>query len=166
MTKNKLHPKDVLYHRKNVPFDDFENVKGNMKAFISYTFINSPSKLQHFTYMGNWVEFNEQWMNELNKGKGNIYVIKYEDLLKDSYTAMERMLADFFKEENIEKEHLKDVVQKFSFENQTKRKQGKESKKSFLRKGIAGDWKNYFDEEAEKEFWKYAKDTFHNLDYN
>ena len=163
--KNRLHPKDVLYHRKNVPFDDFENVKDNMEAFIKYTFTNRPSKLQHYTYMGDWVEFNQAWLDKIKKGNNNIYIIKYEDLLKDTYKAMHTMLKDFFKIEDVDEATLKEIVHKFSFENQTKRKQGVEQKESFLRKGIAGDWKNYFTKEAEEEFMKHAQTTLFDLEY-
>jgi hypothetical protein len=51
---------------------------------------------------------------------------------------------------------LKNIVEKYSFENQSKRKRGVENRKSFLRKGIAGDWKNYFNKEAREIFYHYG----------
>ncbi|WP_340076200.1 sulfotransferase domain-containing protein [Leptobacterium sp. I13] len=163
--KNKLHPKDVIYHRKKVNFTNFENVKSNMYKFIEYTFKNRPSKLRHFTYMGNWVEFNEKWIESMNDKTQNIYLIKYEDILSNTKETLEKLLKTFFKEEVINEKHLEDVIYKFSFKNQTNRDQGEEKKGSFLRKGIAGDWKNYFDEEAEKKFLKYAGNTLLKLGY-
>ncbi|WP_431157045.1 sulfotransferase domain-containing protein [Winogradskyella poriferorum] len=162
--KNRLHPKDVIYHRKNVPFDDFENVKKNMKDFIRYTFTANPSKLKHFTYQGNWRDFNNSWLN-VKENSNNIYLIKYEDLLKDTDKAMSSILIDFFKVERINKNELEGIINKYSFENQANRKKGEESKSSFLRKGVSGDWKNYFDEDAEKEFLRYSADTMKKLGY-
>lgn len=162
--KNKLHPKDVHYHRKNVPFDDYENVKQNMKAFINYTFNANPSRFKHFTHTGNWNDYNESWLKQ-KEISNNIYLVRYEDLLEDTYKTVEKMLIDFFKVKNLDKKELEDIVYKFSFENQTKRKKGEEVKNSFLRKGVSGDWKNYFDDDAEKEFMKYASETMHKLGY-
>ena len=51
---------------------------------------------------------------------------------------------------------LKTIVENYSFKKISQRKPGEENKKSFLRKGIAGDWKNNFSEEACDVFKKYA----------
>ena len=37
---------------------------------------------------------------------------------------------------------------KHSFESKSGRKPGQEKKDSFLRKGVVGDWRNYFNEEC------------------
>ncbi len=50
----------------------------------------------------------------------------------------------------------KDLVHKYSFEQQSKRKVGEENQNSFLRKGIIGDWKNVFTQEAKELFDSYA----------
>ena len=163
--KNKLNPKDVTYHRAQTGFKDFEDVKGNMNDFISYTFTEEPSKWQQFTYMGNWYSFNRAWLDEINKANSNVYLISYEELLKDTYGAMYRMLHEFFDEKEIDTSRLSATVQKFSFENQTKRKKGVEQKNSFLRKGISGDWKNYFGEQEKESMKKYTKGLLVELGY-
>lgn len=162
--KNKLSPKDVLYHRSKVPFDDYENVKKNMGAFIRYTFEDKPSKLQHFTYMGNWYDYNRTWLKKTHNSK-NIYLVKYEDLLTAPHGTLHSMFRDFFDMQKIDELLLNDVVFKFSFENQTKRKKGQENKSSFLRKGIQGDWKNYFGDEDKELFKKYTKTLLIDLGY-
>ncbi|MGE0084016.1 MAG: sulfotransferase domain-containing protein [Desulfococcaceae bacterium] len=55
---------------------------------------------------------------------------------------------------NMEK--LLSIEKNYSFENLTNRKRGIQNKKFFLRKGIAGDWKNHFSSEAKHIFNKYA----------
>lgn len=161
--KNKLSPKDVKYHRSKVPFDDFENVKKNMAAFIKYTFNDKPSKLQHFTYMGNWYDYNKSWLEKL-KTHDNIYLLKYEDLLISPNDTLERMFSGFF-QIKMDEELLNQIINKFSFENQTKRKKGEEDNNSFLRKGIQGDWKNYFGDEEKKLYKKYTKTLLIDLNY-
>ena len=143
--KNKLSPKDVIYHRSKVPFDDYDNIEKNLADFMTYTYTQKPSKVKHFTYMGNWYEYNTKWLNEMKTNK-NIYMVKYEDLLDDTEQTVGKILKDFFHIQNIDEDYLKLVVDKFSFKNQSKRNKGEENKNSFLRKGIKGDWKNYFTE--------------------
>jgi hypothetical protein len=60
---------------------------------------------------------------------------------------------------------LERAVKKNSFEEKTKRARGDESKGNFLRKGIAGDWKNAFTPEAARVFDAYAGDLLIELGY-
>ena len=163
--KNKINPKDVLYHRKKTGFKDFDDVRGNMNEFIKYAFEHRPSKLTQFTFMGNWYDYNKRWLELYNdKRRNNVYLISYEELLIDSHTALSRMFSDFFHLE-VDEAKLNDVIQQFSFENQSKRKKGEESKTSFLRKGISGDWVNYFGEKEKETFKKYSKGMLLDLGY-
>lgn len=45
------------------------------------------------------------------------------------------------------------------------RKEGIEDKTSYIRKGIVGDWHNYFTEEVQERFSEIAKDTLQMLNY-
>ena len=51
------------------------------------------------------------------------------------------------------------------FKNKAGRNPGDENKLSFLRKGIAGDWKNYFSKEANQVFNKFAGKELIKLGY-
>ena len=162
--KNKLSPKDVIYHRSNLPFDDYDDIKANLAEFITYTFNHKPSRLKHFTFMGNWFDYNQSWLNEMNTND-NIYMIRYEDLLDDTEASILKLLKEFFKIYDIDREHLKNVINEFSFENQSRRKKGEENKNSFLRKGIKGDWKNYFGVKERELFKQYTNDLLVRLNY-
>lgn len=159
--KNKLNPKDVHYHRSKVPFDDYDNIEANLAAFIKYTFENKPSKWQQFTYMGNWAEYNNKWVQVKHN---NLFMIKYEDLLTQPLPILKNLLESVFNL-NVDAERLNQIINQFSFENQTKRNKGEEKKSSFLRKGISGDWKNYFGTKEKELFKKYAGDTLIKLGY-
>lgn len=163
--KNRLSPKDVRYHRRQTGFDNFEDVAENMMAFVSYSFTSKPSKWQQFTYMGNWDTYNGAWLAEMKKENGNIHMIRYEDLLSDTFGTMEAILNDYLGIERVDSDKLKATVEKFSFEIQAKRKKGQEQKNSFLRKGIAGDWKNYFGEKEKEAFKMHAGDMLVKLGY-
>jgi hypothetical protein len=60
---------------------------------------------------------------------------------------------------------LKEVSEKYSFKNQARRDPGEEKKSSFLRKGIAGDWRNYFNKETRAVFQEYAGKELIRLGY-
>lgn len=162
--KNKLKPKDVLYHRANVPFDDYDQVEKNMAAFIQYTFQHQPSVFQHFTYMGNWYEYNLAWLKAKERSN-DIHFVRYEDLLNQPFETLSNLFQIGFGQRKTDEKKLKMVIERFSFKNQTKRRQGEENKSSFLRKGIHGDWKNYFGAEEKQLFKSYTKDLLVKFGY-
>ncbi|WP_412559614.1 sulfotransferase domain-containing protein [Winogradskyella sp. MIT101101] len=162
--KNKKNPKLVNYYRDKLQFKNYEDINSNLSTFIEFLFTDQPSKLKFFNYPGDWATYNKKWLN-VSKSKDNVYIIRYEDMLLNTELEMTKLVDHFFKKDNVCKNHLKDIVHKFSFENQTKRKPGTEDKSSFLRKGISGDWKNYFDDEAKVVFKKYAGQTLIDLGY-
>ena len=162
--KNRINPKDVKYHRSKLKFSNYNDIRNNLPRFIEYVFNHSPSKFQQFTYMGNWSDYNQKW-NEFNNENCNTIMVKYEDLLKNTYLEMIRILEKSFKIKEIDEKKLGYVVDKYSFENQTNRLKGIENRNSFLRKGISGDWKNYFEDESAELFNQYAGDILIKLGY-
>ncbi|MBT8273152.1 MAG: sulfotransferase domain-containing protein [Bacteroidia bacterium] len=162
--KNKLDPKTVTYTRKNLKFDNYEDITNNLPEYIEYSFTHTPPKSHYFNFPGNWESFNSQWNNEYDKNNSNIYLLKYEDLLNDTEGTLRQLFADFFNVE-IDENKLKEVVHKYSFESQTQRNKGEEDTSSFLRKGISGDWKNKFNDNAKDVFKKYGGKMLIKLGY-
>ncbi|WP_298901098.1 sulfotransferase domain-containing protein [uncultured Psychroserpens sp.] len=162
--KNKKDPKLVNYYRSKLKFEDYSDIKTNLATYIEFLFTDKPSKFLFFNYPGNWKDYNQKWL-DASKKLDNIYLIRYEDMLKDTFSETEKLMCFFSNKANHDKEHIRATVNRYSFENQTKRKPGEENTTSFLRKGISGDWKNYFTEDAKKVFKKYAGEMLVDLGY-
>ncbi len=162
--KNRKDPKLVNYYRDRLKFEDYSEIKKNLAQYIEFLFTDKPSKFKFFNYPGNWKCYNEKWL-EASKSNSNIYSITYEDMLTNAYGEMVKFFDQQFSDLDVSKDIIQKVVSKYSFENQTKRKPGEENTNSFLRKGISGDWKNYFNEEAKDIFKHYAGDLLIKLGY-
>ena len=139
-------PQSIVKHRSKVPFDNYEDIKTNLPAFIKYMFEDYAEGKTHF----NWSEAVNSYFDN-----PKVCIVKYENLLKDAAGELKKAIQ-FLGKKTPPMENLKTVVENFSFKKLTKRKQGQENKKSFLRKGIAGDWKNKFTEKSCEVFDHYA----------
>ena len=83
----------------------------------------------------------------------NFFEVRYEDLLKNIDPVVNKLLKF------LDTEHTKKIVanciKQSSFETLSKgRKRGTSDESSFFRKGIAGDWSQYFDKSMRTEFEK------------
>lgn len=81
----------------------------------------------------------------------NVMVVRYEDLVGNDAAGEFRRLFDHL-EIPFPSEILAQLLDSYSFKKLSGRKQGEEDKGSKFRKGIAGDWKNHFDEHLLKRF--------------
>jgi hypothetical protein len=82
---------------------------------------------------------------------GTDRVLKYEDFLDRDAELFERVLIDHCRLP-VTREQLRAVVATHRFEARSGRKRGQEDQASHERKGIAGDWKNYFTNRIAKRF--------------
>lgn len=94
----------------------------------------------------------------------------FEEMKNDMTSLMIRILK--FLEFDFPKEHVKAVIEAYSFEKITQRQRGEEGEpvrnNYVLRKGVSGEWRNYFDDEVKSIFkekcnsylveWGYEKD--------
>lgn len=138
--------------RREVPFEDYDNVKKNMSAFVDYQF--RPTSEPDFT----WSQFVNRWLPK------DPVQVRYEDLLDDCFGEMKRLLSDLGADE-LSDEALRSIVASYSFENQSQRRRGTEERGSVMRKGISGDWKNYFDREARRVFDRHGGEELIRLGY-
>ena len=120
-----------------------ENIEENLPRFIESLFTRK--LFPKFT----WSEFVTSWI-EIDG-----YVLKYEDLLADAPGVLQSAIKSVAGID-VPSQVLEDISERYSFQNMSKRKPGVENTNSFMRKGIAGDWKNSFSNESRSVFDHYA----------
>jgi len=91
-------------------------------------------------------------------------LFKHENLLTDTINVLGQAIHKVCNVQPDEN-RLREISEKYSFKNQSGRNPGDENELSFLRKGIAGDWKNYFSKEAGQVFNKFAGNELIKLGY-
>ena len=118
-----------------------EDVRENLPRFIERQ-LSSPV-YPRFT----WSEFVERWAD-----RGRSCVVTYEDALLDPERTVRRLLSHLGVEQHPSTA-IEEVVANYSFRAMTGgRRNGEADRTSFLRKGVAGDWKNHFSDEAAQIF--------------
>ncbi|XP_071495266.1 sulfotransferase 1C2-like [Diadema antillarum] len=108
---------------------------------------------------GSWFDSVLFWWKKRNEP--NVLFLKYENMKKDLKGSI-RQISDFmgksFSEETIDaivKGSTFDAMKKNKTSNPDRVfKRVKDGSKSFMRKGIIGDWKNYFSDEQSERFDK------------
>lgn len=139
--------------RKRLPFDDYRDIERNLPTFIERALTN-PIR-PRFT----WQRFVSQW-----RGCDKAMSVRYERLLEDAESELARVLRELG-QPVPEEGRLREIVESHSFKRKSGRFSGEESNSSFLRKGIAGDWKNCFSREAREVFDFYAGNELISLGY-
>ncbi|XP_071955836.1 sulfotransferase 1C4-like isoform X1 [Antedon mediterranea] len=117
---------------------------------------------------GSWFEMNIYWWKRRNEE--NILFVKYEDMKKDLKSVIERV-AEFF-EWKIPDGRIQDVVQHCSFGSMKNNPKVNFSDgvhvdhaiSAFMRKGVVGDWKNYFTINQNAMFDKMYREKMKNTD--
>lgn len=133
-------------------FDDINDVRKNMPKFLEMYFKNQ---------LGNkttWVEHTRNWIHP------GTQIIRYEDMLEDTMGTLLPVLK-IFERQPIDIEQLSSVIEDNDFKRVSGRKKGEEDQNSFHRKGITGDYKNYFNKDAARIFHFYAGKQLINLGY-
>lgn len=135
----------VARNRAALGLDDPSDVRRHLPAYIDYLFTRHDRTRFRFT----WAEFVRSW---IGNGAG---VVRYEGLLADPVremaAAVERVLGG-----EVDRSRIAEIAERHSFRNVARRNPGEENPRSFLRKGIAGDWKEKFTPEAREVFDRHA----------
>ncbi len=104
------------------------------------------------------------WMN-ISEDKENIRIFRYEDLVFDNRSFL-RQLFDYLNIVIPEKRFL-ELYERYKFEKLSGgRKQGVTEINSHYRKGVAGDWMNYFDNAIMTHFRQVTGDLLEVLGYS
>jgi hypothetical protein len=138
--------------RRDLPFADYNDIRENLPSFIEYVFLHEGR------YRLKWNQFIRSWSGQ------DAAFIKYENLLLNPVDELSSALEKVCNCEP-DRQRLKGIVERYSFKSQTGRDPGEEGKESFLRKGIAGDWKNHFTKNAREVFDNFAGSELVSLGY-
>lgn len=133
-------------------FKDIDDVKINMPQYLSLYF---NKKLDNKNV---WHLHVSYWIPKLK------IVVKYEDLSKNSYETVKNVLMRLYST-HIDEKRLRKIIANHSFEKVANRQPGQEKRDRFHRKGIIGDWKNYFNRESAEIFNFYAGKTLIEIGY-
>lgn len=143
----------VALCRADLKFDDYQDIEANLVPFMEYVF-----EAKKHPKMS-WSDFVERWAD-----CPECVHVHYEDLRQQPERELCRVvneLADL----QLSPSCASDIVQNYSFEKLSGRQTGVENTRSFLRKGLVGDWKNYFSLEARERFHQYAGHALIKLGY-
>lgn len=139
--------------RKEVPFQDYDNIYENLPGFIEYSF----TQQSHPSF--SWADFVRRWLSR----KGVVYV-HYEDLRTNTAEELQRIVAELTGE-HLDPSRAGAVAEEFSFARQSGRSAGEETTGRWMRKGVVGDWRNHFSPIACETFDHYAGDELLLLGY-
>lgn len=106
----------------------------------------------------NWADHVRQW-----RGREDVAVVAYEDLLTDPVPTMSRAFAELGHQ--IEPRLMEASVQLHDFSLRTGRKPGDSVESSFRRSGVSGGWREHFTPELARAFDDYAGDLLVDLGY-
>ncbi len=110
----------------------------------------------------NWADHVGEWHDPENRK--HIAYVRYEQLLEDPHAHLKRVV-ERATGKPIEQWRIDMAVEKFSIQRQTGRTSGQEDRSHFIRKGVAGDWKNHFTTESAKAFHERAGEVLIRLGY-
>ena len=148
-------PFGVEAKRKHLGFKDYDDIQTNLPRFIEYMFTDFTKS---FGFRCSWASFVNSWKER------DATFVKYEDLLSDGVSTMVRAVTELTGEQPNEQK-VSNIVEAYSFEKLTGRKRGQIEKGNFIRKGIAGDWKNHFTLESRQAFHSLAGKELIDLGY-
>ena len=140
--------------RKDLAFEDYEDVRANLPAFIEYAF----TRQRHPGF--SWAQFVRRWHGR----KEGVVHTSYEALRRDTAGELVRISRELAGRD-LDPERAGEIAEEFSFARQSGRKPGQENKSSFIRKGVVGDWRNQFGSEAREAFDRYAGEELILLGY-
>lgn len=129
---DKNNPQLVEQITARLGFDDVHNVKDNLPKFIEYSFTSPISP--RFSYN----DFFDTWF-----GRNDVIYSSYEKLQHDTVKEL-LIICEKLDFPQPSETTIIELVRKYSFSNLASRSPGAEVKSNYLRKGIVGDWKNYF----------------------
>ena len=132
--------------------------------YEDYSGLDVEAGLRHFarTLLPDFVDWMCSWRE--NRDPEQSIELRYEDLLADTVGEFRRVASHFSLD--ISPSTIENIVEEHSFENMSGgRTQGEQDSDSFVRKGVAGDWKQHFTPDLKDRFEKHAGQVLTNFGY-
>ena len=104
--------------------------------------------LQHMQERGHFAAL-DSW-REAERRDPNSVAIRFEDLTDGGSEGLQRMFAHC--DVQMPPDDIERLLRDYSFERLSGRRRGEEDEAAHYRKGIAGDWKNHFDDRLRADF--------------
>jgi hypothetical protein len=137
--------------------------------YEDYASLSVKEGLLHFarTLLPEFAQWIRSWRSR--KDDELALELRYEDLLENTETKFRQVASHFGLESgtrNTSSKRIKEIVDAHQFENMSGgRKRGNQDESSFVRKGVAGDWRNYFSKKIEKEYDKKVSKLLREMGY-
>ncbi|MCC6285020.1 MAG: sulfotransferase domain-containing protein [Phycisphaerales bacterium] len=131
------------YDRVFGPGFDPENARGLLPKFIEDLY-RTPWGTDW-----TWTRHIDMWYRP--QERPDIAYVSYEQLRSDCAAHLARVI-EHVSGKAPDPWRVQTAVDKFSIERQTGRKPGEENRSHFIRKAVAGDWKNHFTRSAAETF--------------
>lgn len=94
---------------------------------------------------------------DASKKDPNVLLVKYEKLIAPDNAVLFRQVLNHC-DIRIPDNQLNDLLKSYSFEKLSGRKRGQEDQKAHYRKGVQGDWRNYFTDKIQNRFMEVSGD--------
>lgn len=143
----------VARYRRELPFDDFTAVTQNLPIFINRVY--EQPIYPRFSYSA----FIDKWLN-----REGVVFTSYEALLRNTPAELSRVVFDLVQRKLPEEEASK-IADFYSFKKQSDAAPRANKAGRFLRAGVAGDWMNWFSQEAREVMHKKAQRDLERLGY-
>jgi len=143
--------------RKQLNVPDPEYIEKHLPKFIDLFFSN-------YKVGGRQMDWTK-YLQSFDLDNPNLSFVRYENLLTQPQMEIRRLI-DWLGHSKIEDNKIKAAIQKYAFKNRTGRNPGEESTSSFLRKGVAGDWRNKFNQEATQIFMSLEDKQLERFNYS
>lgn len=107
-----------------------------------------------------WNAYALDWQNADPR---RVWSTSYEQLLRDTRGVLTSCMR--YCDAQVTEEQVNHAIGFYSFESMSGRQSGEGDSSSFLRKGIAGDWVNFFNRDLAKRFDEHAGEALVRLGY-
>ncbi len=126
----------------------------SLTEYITYKLETGLFAEAHLDWIKSWLE---------NRDADTSLMIRYEDLLENTYDVLQKVFG--FLTFDIADSEVKRIITDHSFKRKAARKRGSENIQKFVRKGVAGEWKEVYTPDQKERIAAAGEDVILRLGY-